>query len=92
MPQRSIAAAIASRPAVKFRLTGTLAGDRDGDVGERAADRGRQQQADVRVAGASRRMARESSRLPTSARPKVSSRPVESAMQNDDQRRFAVSG
>ena len=35
-------------------------------------------------------MARESSRLPTSARPKVSSRPVESAMQNDANCRFAV--
>ena len=40
--------------------------------------------------GAWRRMARASSRLPTSARPKVSSRPVESAMQNDDHCRFAV--
>src|SRR6185369_7475145 len=38
----------------------------------------------------SRWMARESSRLPTSARPKVSSRPVESAMQNDANCRFAV--
>src|SRR5262245_49812497 len=35
-------------------------------------------------------MARESSRLPTSARPNVSSRPVESAMQNDANCRFAV--
>ena len=35
-------------------------------------------------------MARASRRLPTSARPKVSSRPVESAIANDDQRRLAV--
>ena len=48
MPQRSIAAAIASGPAVKFRFTGRLAGERRRDVGERAADRRGQQQADVR--------------------------------------------
>src|SRR5580765_5876198 len=35
-------------------------------------------------------MARDSRRLPTSARPKVSSRPVESAMPNDATCRFAV--
>ena len=40
--------------------------------------------------GTWRRIARASSRLPTSARPNVSSRPVGSAMQNDDHRRFAV--
>ena len=49
MAQRSIAASIDSRPAVKFRLTDYLAGEDDGDVGERAADRGRQQEADVFV-------------------------------------------
>ena len=90
MPQRSIAAVIASRPAVKFRLTGTqpaidaamLASAPPTDAGSRRPM--------VAPGGTRRRMARASSRLPTSARPKVSSRPVESAMQSDDQRCFAV--
>ncbi len=54
MPHCSIASAIDSRPAVKFRFTGTRAGERDRDVRERAADRRRQQQADHLFAAAVR--------------------------------------
>jgi len=90
MPQRSIAAAIASWPAVKFRLTGMqpaidvpmLASAPPTEAGNSSPT--------YRDGSGSRRIARESSRLPTSARPKVSSRPVESAMQNEANCRFAV--
>src|SRR3954471_8625053 len=90
MPQRSMAAVIASRPAVKFRLTGMrpaievpmLASAPPTDAGSRRP-------IDC-PAAAWRRIARARSRLPTSARPKVSSRPVESAIPSEDHRRLAV--
>src|SRR5262249_10892221 len=43
----------------------------------------------LRSSGASRRIARERSSAPVSVRPKVSSRPVESATQKEDQRCLA---
>ena len=73
IPHRSIAAAIASRPGREVQVDRHLAGQRRRDVGERAADRRRQQQPDVRLA---RRVAanppRRAAGRPTSARPKVS--------------------
>ena len=44
--QRSTAVAMASRPAVKFKLTGIFPAQVAADVGEGAADRRRQQQSD----------------------------------------------
>ncbi|OLC83469.1 MAG: hypothetical protein AUH72_04350 [Acidobacteria bacterium 13_1_40CM_4_65_8] len=90
MPQRSTAAVIASRPAVKFKLTGALpamvvaifASAPPTDAGSRRPMRS--------SPAVRRRMMRESSRLPMSARPNVSSQPVVSAMQRAARRRFTT--
>ena len=74
MPQRSMAAAIASRPGGEVQVDRHVLPASDSrDVRERAADRRRQQQADVRSRPAAwRRIQRDSSSAATSARPKVS--------------------
>jgi hypothetical protein len=87
---RSTAAAIASRPMVKLRLTATLPGQRRADVGQRASDGRREHQADVLLRRRLARSQRESSRPATSTLPNRSLRPDESAIENDHQRRFAV--
>ena len=89
MPQRSIAAAIASWPAVKFRLTGTAPANVAAMFASAPpTDAGSSSPMGAR-AGTSRPIARDSSSAATSVRPNVSSRPVESAMQSAGQRRLA---
>ena len=51
MPHWSSADSVASAPAVKLRLTGTLPAKSSGDVDEHAGDRGRQHDADHLVGG-----------------------------------------
>jgi hypothetical protein len=74
---------------VKFRFTGVRpAMDAAMFASAPPTDAGRRRPTDD-PAGTRWRIARARRRLPTSARPNVSSRPVESAMQSDDQRRLA---
>ena len=65
----SMADAMASGPAVKFRLTGTRPASVSADVGQRAADGGGQQHADHLVGSAGVRVQLAISRLPVSTSP-----------------------
>src|SRR5436189_4091104 len=76
---------IASLPAVKFRLTGTLpAIDTPMLTSDPATDAGSSTPT-ISSAPQFRRVQRDSNRLAVSALPYVSSRPVESAMAKRDQ-------
>jgi len=90
MAQRSIAASIDSRPAVKFRLTTTLPATATAILASAPPTDAGSSRPMSACEPVRRRTARARSRLAMSARPKVSSRPVESAIANDDQRRLAV--
>ena len=90
IPHWRIAAFIASCPDVKFRLTGffpakntaILASAPPAEAGSRIPT--------IESFGRYFRTQRESSMLPIKVLPKDNSVPVVSAMQNEDQRRFAV--
>src|SRR5262245_2286822 len=90
MPVRSIAAAIASRPTVKFRLTGTRPAIDVAMLASAPATEAGSRSPTSRSPTVRLRTIRASNRLPTRARPNVSSRPVESAMHSAERRAFAT--
>ena len=88
MPHRSIAVVIASRPAVKFRLTGTLpASDSPSSRARRRPTPAAARRRSI-SSGSRRRTQRDSSSAATSARPNVSGVVVASAIANDHQLMF----
>ena len=91
MPQRSIAAPIASWPAVKFRLTGTLPASDVATLASAPPTDAGSSRPTYRWPVVVRRITPASRSAAVSARANVSSWPVESAMQKADGRRFAAS-
>src|SRR5262252_1815445 len=89
IPVRSIAAAMASWPAVKFRLTGTMPANVAAMFASAPPTEAGSSRPMLRSCGASRLIARARISAPARVRPQLSSRPVESAMHKADQRRLA---
>ena len=87
---RSTAAAMASRPMVKLRLTATLPASVVPMFASAPPTEAGRTRPMLRSSGATRRSQRESSRPATSTLPNRSVRPDESAIEKDHQRRFAV--
>ena len=75
---------IASRPAVKFRFTGTFPASDVATLASAPPTDAGSSRPTFDSFGDRRRIQRESSRLATSALPNVRRRLLESAMQNDD--------
>ncbi len=89
IPHCSIADAIASLPAVKFKFTGTRPASVNPMFASAAAADGGSSTPIISLPVELRRAQSDTSRLPVSARPCVSSRPLESAIANRFQFRRA---